>query len=285
MTPRARAYLVYQDIAFDGSRPDFAAPTKGVLVRVSADDGRTWTPAQPVNASVPSPDRLLPAAAVDPATARLAVAWHDFREGGARLFGRVFATVERPPQPNAPLNLRATPVSRTQVDLAWTDASDDETGFEIRRSLGGVVTAYRLAAGTTTFSDTGLPEDTAVACVVRALNGAGFSTAGNVRTTRTLAPPPAPPSAPADLRAEAVAASQIRLTWRDTSANEQRFEVERSVAGGSFVPVVTALPPGTTSFLDGGLRRNTTYTYRVRACNAGGCSAYAGPASATTRRR
>jgi hypothetical protein len=44
------------------------------------------------------------------------------------------------------------------------------------------------------------------------------------------------------------------------------------------------LGSGVTTLLDGGLARNTSYTYRVRAFNSDGTSAYSNTATATTRR-
>src|SRR5207247_3466532 len=37
----------------------------------------------------------------------------------------------------APISLTATALSFTQVSLAWTDTSEDETGYEIDRKVGG----------------------------------------------------------------------------------------------------------------------------------------------------
>ena len=42
-----------------------------------------------------------------------------------------------PLPPSAPTGLAASAVSTSQIDLAWTDTSDDETGFAIERSVGG----------------------------------------------------------------------------------------------------------------------------------------------------
>ena len=39
-----------------------------------------------------------------------------------------------------PSALGATAVSASQVDLAWTDNSNNETGFDIDRSPGGTAT-------------------------------------------------------------------------------------------------------------------------------------------------
>jgi PKD repeat protein len=65
---------------------------------------------------------------------------------------------------------------------------------------------------------------------------------------------------------------QIRLTWTNV-ANETKYEVERD---GSIVP---ALETGADvlSATDRNIAQNTSYSYRVRACNAFGCSAWSNP--------
>jgi Fibronectin type III domain/Beta-propeller repeat len=100
-------------------------------------------------------------------------------------------------------------------------------------------------------------------------------------------PPPAPqpPAAPSNLTAVAVSRSQIRLAWSDNSTNETGFSVERCAGGGctSFA-AIAKVAPGTTSFVNGGLSRRTTYRYRVRALGTAGKSPYSNVAAATTAR-
>jgi hypothetical protein len=59
---------------------------------------------------------------------------------------------------NAPSNLKATPISSTQIRLNWRDNSGNEAGFHIERSLDG--TRFSLIAKTpanaTSYSDSGL---------------------------------------------------------------------------------------------------------------------------------
>ena len=74
---------------------------------------------------------------------------------------------------------------------------------------------------------------------------------------------------------------QIGLVWQDESANEDEFRIERRLGEGAWTPV-GATPSGVTSHADGGLVPGTGYGYRVRACNAGGCSAYTDEATAQT---
>ena len=59
---------------------------------------------------------------------------------------------------DAPRNLKATPISSTQIRLNWRDKSGNEAGFDIERSLDG--THFSLIAKTranaTSYSDSGL---------------------------------------------------------------------------------------------------------------------------------
>src|SRR5690606_8196308 len=58
------------------------------------------------------------------------------------------------------------------------------------------------------------------------------------------------------------------------------YEVERRSGGDAFARVATV--SGATTFQNTALTAETGYVYRVRACNAGGCSAYGNEATATT---
>jgi len=91
------------------------------------------------------------------------------------------------------------------------------------------------------------------------------------------------PAAPSNLTATAVSTSQINLAWTDNSSNESNFVVERKKGTGSY-SVIATLPANTTSYQNTGLTKNTTYTYRVKATNSYGSSAYSNEASAKTLR-
>ena len=91
----------------------------------------------------------------------------------------------------------------------------------------------------------------------------------------------AAPAAPSDLEAETVSATQIQLNWQDNATNDVGVSVERKSGGGEFSPVVTLTDQATT-WQDGGLTPNTSYTYRLRAFNLQGYSDYTGEATATT---
>jgi len=92
----------------------------------------------------------------------------------------------------------------------------------------------------------------------------------------------AAPAVPGSLIAQATSASAIHLSWTDASTNESGFKVERSPDGSSGWNQVHLTAANATSWDDAGLSSATTYFYRVRSTNAGGDSAYANTASATT---
>ncbi len=94
------------------------------------------------------------------------------------------------------------------------------------------------------------------------------------------------PSPPPALTASAVSASRIDLAWTDRASNEQGFKIERCAGAGctNFAQIAT-VAAGVGAFSNTGLNKNTTYTYRVRAFNAAGDSAYSNTASAKTLKR
>ena len=89
------------------------------------------------------------------------------------------------------------------------------------------------------------------------------------------------PEAPRKLRAAAAAWNQVDLTWRDVSAGETGFAVERLDPGGRWVPIGGA-PANATSCADIGLAGGRRYKYRLRASNARNDSAWSNTARART---
>ena len=103
------------------------------------------------------------------------------------------------PAPAAPTALVATPVSASQVNLAWVDNSDNETGFDVERCTGMLCTNFvnitTVGTNVTSYSNTGLAASTAYTYRVRAKNSGGNSGYSNEASATTLAAPPPPPNA------------------------------------------------------------------------------------------
>ena len=87
-------------------------------------------------------------------------------------------------------------------------------------------------------------------------------------------------AAPTNLTATATAIRTIALNWTDNSTGENGFQIERSVNGRGFSPIAT-VGANVTSFSQSGLARGRTYSYRVRAFDSLGYSAYSNIAGAT----
>jgi hypothetical protein len=90
------------------------------------------------------------------------------------------------------------------------------------------------------------------------------------------------PSAPTNLSATAVSASQINLVWVDQSINETGFKLERSPGGIRGWTQVATPAANATTYVDTGLTAGTVFYYRLRSTSASGDSAYTSTASATT---
>jgi sugar lactone lactonase YvrE len=116
------------------------------------------------------------------------------------------------PVPNPPTALAAAAVSPYQIDLAWNDKSDNETGFLVYHHDGVDWAQIGFTvANATTFSDSGLEPSTSHSYYVAAFNGEGTSAPSNEASATTLDPPPVVHPATVDFDP-----SQIK---RDTKKN------------------------------------------------------------------
>ncbi len=100
------------------------------------------------------------------------------------------AETQAPPAlPAAPTNLAATAVSKSQINLTWTDNASNETGFRIERCKGATCTNFSLvitvSANVTAYSNTGLAANTSYRYRVSAYNGSGNSGYSNIVVAKT----------------------------------------------------------------------------------------------------
>jgi fibronectin type 3 domain-containing protein len=172
--------------------------------------------------------------------------------------------------PAAPTGLSAVAASCNQVDLAWTDNSDNETSFKIERSTDGSIFSEIDTVGVDVqaYSDTTVAENTTYWYRVRASNAFGDSAYSNTDNDTTPPCPSVPPAAPSDLSGKAWKYN-VNLTWTDNADNEDGFRIYRGTSPTSLVEIDT-MGPNTTAYEDTGLTRKTYYYYKVCAYNGDG---------------
>jgi uncharacterized repeat protein (TIGR01451 family) len=93
---------------------------------------------------------------------------------------------------SAPTNLTVTLALRAHITLSWKDNSDNERGFTIERSAGGVggwVEIGHVATNVTTYTDRLLPCHTTYVYRVRAYNELGNSGFAETRTSTAACEP------------------------------------------------------------------------------------------------
>ncbi|MBK7906402.1 MAG: fibronectin type III domain-containing protein [Gemmatimonadetes bacterium] len=185
--------------------------------------------------------------------------------------------------PNAPSGLAAATVSGTQVNLTWTDASDNESSFRIERCAGAGCSTFvevgSAAAGTPSYSDVGVTAGNDYQYRIRARNAVGNSGASNTAAASTRAA-----TAPTALTARrSLRAPRIDLAWTDQSDNETDFRIERCTGVGcSNFTTLATVAAGVVTYQNTGVTAGLSYSYRVLAINAVGASAASNTATATT---
>ncbi len=92
----------------------------------------------------------------------------------------------------------------------------------------------------------------------------------------------AAPVAPTKLQVLALRTDQVFLVWQDNSDNETNFRIEARTATGFFTELGTTPANNFAAFVSP-LSPGTAYTFRVRASNADGSSAYSNEPTTTTR--
>jgi carboxypeptidase T len=198
-------------------------------------------------------------------------------------------TQPNPTPPASPSGLTAAAVSTSQIDLSWTDNSNDETGFKIERCTGAgcsdFVQITTVSSNANSYSNTGLTASTSYSYRVRAYNAYDDSAYSNTASAVTPAALSLP-AAPSNLTAKAASKSQINLTWADNSNNETGFRIEscQGTSCTNFAEIAT-VGVNVRTYSVAGLATNTTYRFRVRAYNEAGSSGYSNIVKATTLKR
>ena len=193
----------------------------------------------------------------------------------------------RPPDtaaPSVPTGLSASAASCSQVNLAWSAATDTGgsglKGYNVYRGTSFVKLVPVPAIAT---ADAALAASTVYSYTVSAVDNAGNESGrSNTATTNTPAcPDTTPPSVPTGLSVSATSCSQIDVSWAaSTDTGGSGLKGYNLYRNGAFV---TQVPVPATSTADQGRSPSTGYSYAVAAVdNAGNQSAPSAAVTATT---
>lgn len=194
--------------------------------------------------------------------------------------------------PLPPNMLNAQAVSATEIDLTWSDNSNNEANFRVERAvassgsggIGDYVLIGAVGAGVTKYADMTVSAGTTYYYRVSASNSKGISSPTAATNLTTPAAPGAAPSAPSNLVATVNSATMITLTWQDNSNNEYGFKIERATGMGSttFTQIAT-VSANQMSYEVTNLTPSTVYTFRIRSTNPIGDSTNVTSAAVTTQ--
>jgi hypothetical protein len=154
--------------------------------------------------------------------------------------------------------------SASDLDFYIFDTSLEEVGYSNGNTTTEATTTETLPAGT------------------YYIGVSAYTGQSNYTLTASAVGLAQTPAAPSNLAASPISSTQIGLTWTDNSNNETGFIVEARVGNSGFAQVGDAVPANVTSVTVNGAVAGVTYTFRVKARNASGDSAYTSEASATT---
>jgi hypothetical protein len=160
--------------------------------------------------------------------------------------------------PDAPTACAATDDLCDKVQVTWTDNSDDEEGFYIRRE-GAKIDS--VAADVESYDDPTATPGTTYEYCVSAYKACGESGQSCDNGTRK-----APPVAPSDCAATDDLCDKVQFTWTDNSDNETKFYIYRDAA------LFDSVAADVESYDDVTASGGTTYEYCVRAINECGQS-------------
>ena len=184
-----------------------------------------------------------------------------------------FATFAAPPtkNPNPPRNFTANKVDNTtDIQLDWTDTSNNEDGFLIERSIDSAEfeQVASINADIETFTDSAIIEGAGIyEYRVYSYKLDNSNTFYSIYSD-TVSVVVEIPNTPSDLAA-ATSSESIVLNWTDNSDNEDGFLIEKAfhvVNGQCLIPTIIAyLDANTTTYTDTSTTEAGAYTYRVAA--------------------
>ena len=192
------------------------------------------------------------------------------RTAAITIAGKTITVTQKPVKPAVP-EITSAIAGATDVELQWTDNSDNEKGFRIYRRKS-TETAWTEAgtelAGATTYTDTA-ETNTTYYYKISAYNSGGASDSAEEKiTTGNITPPEL-------LTAEALTDTTSELYWRAFENGEEGYEIWRTkkAEGGWTKITASPLALGISKHTDTALTEKALNLYQICAITTAGGSA------------
>ena len=180
----------------------------------------------------------------------------------------------------APVLNTVEALTSSKIKLDWLDQSDNEYGFILERKIeADFEVIAQLSQNSTVWTDTSAIANTAYQYRLGAYNAHQDTVYSETLAVTTPAEPVEVPTRPSRFTGVALSSTRAQLTWSNTT-QEEGYELER-LEGDHFISIAI-LEVNDTTFTDTGLRKSSTYTYRLKAFNDVGASAYTETVNVTT---
>ena len=171
------------------------------------------------------------------------------------------ATAAAGTSPNAPTMSSIAKVSKSSYTVTWSNTHALRTDLQRSVNGGAFTDLQSLAAGTTSFLDTGLSGGGLYVYAAKHVNTTtGLSSAVSSSTVAAATQPAAP-----DIGT--TTATTVQLTWSDVGAGLS-VRVFRSTAPSSGFVAVNGGAAATSPYTDTGLTEATTYYYHIQTSSA-----------------
>ena len=173
--------------------------------------------------------------------------------------------------PPVPTSLVAVANSYSAITVTWSDVML-ETGYKLEyatASTGPWTQATAPAANATSYQFNSLSQSTAYFFRIRSSNQIGDSAYSTTASATTLAAPPSAPS----FYVSSAAYNRVILAWYDV-AYEDSYVIERAPGDTSTWQALTTVLTNVTTYTDNTVTASTSYSYRIKAVNTAGSSAW-----------
>lgn len=173
--------------------------------------------------------------------------------------------------PPAPGSISTPSTSTGSVPISWSSASF-ATSYVLERSLNGGAWGSVFSGGALSFTD----HPGATGTYAYRVKGCSASGCGAYRTSGNVAVTLAPSASPTISALGTVTSSGYTVSWTAVGGATS-YTLQEQVDNGSWSSVQTS---ASRSWAASGKSDNTTYGYRVEACNVAGCGAWSPTVSA-----